>query len=169
MGSSAFGIWSRLRCKWATYDKNHREEWRVASKNAGKFCNARLHLQSSRTYLLRKEIWFGRTSTSFQWCCHRQRWCEFLRAGERHIDVRHGLFDVHLLSVTKFYWFICESNGSYRTKRGARESQAGSRIFRFGMSVRKDEWQTEAQRQELRQRSQSQRKGTAKTKTSSSS
>jgi hypothetical protein len=28
---------------------------------------------------------------------------QVLRAGERHIDVSHGLFDVHVLSVTKFY------------------------------------------------------------------
>ena len=39
---------------------------------------------------------------------------------------------VNVASVIKFYWLIFYSNGSNRTKRGARESGPGSRIQQFG-------------------------------------
>ena len=53
----------------------------------------------------------------------------FLHTDHRQTDMSHS---VKVASVIKFYWLIFYSNGSNRTKRGARESGPGSRIQQFG-------------------------------------
>jgi hypothetical protein len=53
----------------------------------------------------------------------------FLHTDHRQTDMSHS---VNVASVIKSYWLIFYSNGSNRTKRGARESGPGSRIQQFG-------------------------------------
>ena len=53
----------------------------------------------------------------------------FLYTDHRQTDMSHS---VNVASVIKSYWLIFYSNGSTRTKRGARESGPGSRIQQFG-------------------------------------
>ena len=70
-------------------------------------------------------------STSFHWCSQVlvRDDVNFLHTDHRQTDMSHS---VNVASVIKFYWLIFYSNGSNRTKRGARESGPGSRIQQFG-------------------------------------